>query len=68
MKLKDDFPLTEQLIYFDNSVMGLMPESTLKVIEGYTESLVQVGQTESKAVALSISAVRKRHLSRMESL
>ena len=40
MKLKDDFPLTEQLIYFDNSVMGLMPESTLKVIEGYTESLV----------------------------
>ena len=40
MELKDDFPLTRQLTYFDNSVMGLMPESTLKVIEGYTDTLV----------------------------
>jgi len=39
LKLKDDFPLTRQLIYFDNSVMGLMPESTLKVIDGYISTL-----------------------------
>ncbi len=39
MKLKDDFPITRQLIYFDNSVMGLMPESTLKMIDDYTSTL-----------------------------
>ena len=39
MNLKDEFPLTKDLIYFDNAVMGVPPESTLKVMEGYIETI-----------------------------
>jgi selenocysteine lyase/cysteine desulfurase len=40
MKLQDNFPLTNKLTYFDNAVMGCVPESTLKVINEYTKAQI----------------------------
>lgn len=40
MKLKDEFPLTKKLLYFDNAVMGCVPQSTLDLIESNTQALL----------------------------
>jgi len=40
LKLKDEFPSSKNQIYFNTAVMGLLPESTIKVIEGFSVDLV----------------------------
>lgn len=40
MKLKEEFPRTKKGIYFDTAVMGLLPQSTINVVEQYTKELV----------------------------
>ena len=40
LKLKDSFPLAEKLVYFDNAVMGCVPQSTLDVMMEYNAALI----------------------------
>jgi len=40
MKLKEEFPAAKKRVYFDNAVMGLLPASTIKVVEDYMKDLV----------------------------
>ena len=40
MKLKDSFPLAEKLVYFDNAVMGCLPQSTLDLMKSYNAALL----------------------------
>jgi len=40
LQLKEVFPATKKEVYFNSGVMGLVPESTIKVIENYTRDLV----------------------------
>ena len=40
MKLKDSFPLAEKLVYFDNAVMGCVPQSTLDLMKSYNDAYV----------------------------
>jgi cysteine desulfurase/selenocysteine lyase len=40
LKLKERFPLTEKLVYFDNAVMGCAPQSTLDTMKTYIEALI----------------------------
>ena len=40
MKLKESFPLAEKLVYFDNAVMGCLPQSTLDLMKSYNSALV----------------------------
>jgi len=47
MKLKDEFPVAKRRIYFDAAVMGLLPESTIKVVEEYTRDLAAHLRTET---------------------
>lgn len=47
MKLKDEFPVARGRIYFDAAVMGLLPGSTMRVVEEYTEDLVAHLRTET---------------------
>ena len=46
MKLKENFPLTKKVLYFDNAVMGCVPESTLKVIDEYTKAQIALMRGE----------------------
>lgn len=38
MELKDKFPLAEKLVYFDNAVMGCVPQSTLEIMKFYYDA------------------------------
>jgi selenocysteine lyase/cysteine desulfurase len=40
LKLKESFPLAEKLVYFDNAVMGCLPQSTLDLMKSYNSALV----------------------------
>jgi selenocysteine lyase/cysteine desulfurase len=40
LKLLDVFPATNREVYFNSGVMGLLPESTIKVIEDFNRDLV----------------------------
>ena len=40
MKLKDVFPATKREVYFNSGVMGLLPESTIKIFEDFNRDLV----------------------------
>ena len=40
MQLKEVFPATKKGVYFNSGVMGLLPESTIKVIEDYSRDLI----------------------------
>lgn len=40
LKLKESFPLAEKLVYFDNAVMGCLPQSTLDLMKFYNSALV----------------------------
>lgn len=39
LKLKDEFPLTRDKVYFNSAVIGACPESTIRVVEKYEEDL-----------------------------
>ena len=41
LKLKDSFPLAEKLVYFDNAVMGCVPQSTLDLMKFYNDAYVK---------------------------
>jgi selenocysteine lyase/cysteine desulfurase len=41
LRLKERFPLAEKLVYFDNAVMGCVPQSTLDIMKEYMEALVE---------------------------
>jgi selenocysteine lyase/cysteine desulfurase len=40
MDVKYEFPASKKRVYFDNAVMGLLPESTIRVVEEYNRDLV----------------------------
>ncbi len=48
MKIKERFPLTEKLVYFDNAVMGCLPQSTIDVMREYNAALLEHVSGERK--------------------
>jgi cysteine desulfurase/selenocysteine lyase len=40
MRLKDEFPAAKDHVYFNTAVMGLLPESTIKVVGEYSSDLL----------------------------
>ena len=48
MNLKDKFPLAEKLVYFDNAVMGCMPQSTLDLMKFYNQAYINHMSGESQ--------------------
>lgn len=59
MQLKELFPATKKEVYLNTGVMGLLPESTIKVIEDYTRDLV--ASFKGEKVDLSIWNKRKEN-------
>ena len=51
MKLKDEFPLTKDKIYFNTAAIGAMPASTIKTVEDYTQDLLKVMRGQGDVMA-----------------
>jgi selenocysteine lyase/cysteine desulfurase len=51
MKLKDEFPLTRDKIYFNTAAIGAMPASTIQTVEDYTQDLLKVMRGEGDVMA-----------------
>jgi cysteine desulfurase/selenocysteine lyase len=51
MKLKDEFPLTKDKIYFNTAAIGAMPASTIQTVEDYTQDLLKVMRGEGDVMA-----------------
>ena len=51
MKLKDEFPLTRDKIYFNTAAIGAIPASTIQTVEDYTQDLLKVMRGEGDVMA-----------------
>jgi selenocysteine lyase/cysteine desulfurase len=62
----EPFPLCEGKIYFNNSVIGAVPESTIRVVEGYWRDYAEIMRGEADGEeSLSKYAERKRNSKRL---
>ncbi len=51
MKLKDEFPLTKDKVYFNTAAIGAVPASTIQTVEDYTQDLLKVMRGQGDVMA-----------------
>ena len=51
MKLKDEFPLTRDKVYFNTAAIGAVPTSTIQTVQDYTQDLLKVMRGQGDVMA-----------------